>query len=108
MNRVFLSTAIAVASHAAIAAEGPVDRALKIEFDELAAKATAAIDTVLALEQRARDNGESLHPNLIAQRLLVQSTMDGAGEALRANDSKALRDHLARVRAQIERLYRML
>jgi hypothetical protein len=85
-----------------------VDRKLQNEFDELAAKASAVIETVNAMEQRARDNGQSLHPDLIEQRALVQSSMDRAGEALRSKDMPALRERLTRARGHIERLNKML
>ena len=89
-------------------AETPAEHQLKLEFDELAAKATAAIEMVNGMEERARDAGSTLNPDLIAQRILIQSTMDEAQESLRAKDMDALRERLKRVRGHIEKLYRML
>jgi hypothetical protein len=85
-----------------------VDRKLQNEFDDLSAKASALIETVNAMEQRAKDLGQSLHPDLIAQRTLVQSSIDRAGEALQAKDMPALRERLTRARGHIERLNKML
>jgi hypothetical protein len=108
MIRIAILVAMAVFSCAAIAADRPVDRSLQLEFDELAAKATAAIDAVDAMEKRAQADGQSLHPNLIAQRALVQSSMDNAEKALRANDTDRLRERLKRARGNIDRLSKML
>jgi hypothetical protein len=108
MNRLAALVPIAAVSSCAMSAGTPVDRSLKIEFDELAAKATAVIDTVNALEERARADGQSLHPNIIARRALVQSSMDDAERALRANDMAGLGERLRRARGHIDRLYRML
>jgi hypothetical protein len=108
MKRLGILLALAALSLAAIAAGRPVDRRLKVEFDELAAKAAAIIDSVNALEDRARADGQSLHPDLIARRALVRSSMDEADKALRANDADALRERLKRARGHIERLNRML
>jgi len=107
MNRVFVPIAMAALSCAANGADQPADHRLKLEFDELSAKATAGIGTVNFMERRANEDGLSLHPNLIAQRALVQSSMDDAQEALRANDMDALRTRLDRARGIIDRLYRM-
>lgn len=107
MKRVLVPAAIVALAGGASAADTSAEHKLKIEFDELAAKATAAIDTVNSMEERAKANGQSLHPALVAQRILVQSSMDDAEEALRAKDMEALRERLKRARAQIERLYNM-
>jgi hypothetical protein len=108
VNRWAVPAAVVVFSFAAVAADSSTDRQLKVEFDELASKATAAIDTVNAMEQRARADGQTLSPSLTAQRVLIQSGMDQAEEALRARDMVQLRDRLKRVRGYIERLYQML
>jgi hypothetical protein len=83
-------------------------KSMQAEFDELAARATAAIDTVNSMEDRARADGFSLHPDLIAQRSLVQSSMNSAEEALREKDFSRLRERLKRARGHIDRLYKML
>ena len=83
------------------------DEKLKIEFDELAAKATAGIETANGMEQRAKAGGLSLHPNLLTQRILVQTAMESAQESLRAGDMVMLQTRLKRARATIERLYKM-
>jgi hypothetical protein len=98
--------AMVVVSGAAIAADTP-DRQLKAEFDELTAKATAAISTVNDMEKRARASGQSLHPSILAQRVLIQSGMDQAEEALRAKNMDDLEDLLKRVRGYIDKLYKM-
>jgi hypothetical protein len=108
MNRLVVLLAMAALAGAAIAADRPVDRRLKREFDELSAKATAIIDTVNAMEERARADGQSLHPDLVARRALVQSSMDEAEKALRADDADALRERLKRARGHIEKLNKML
>ncbi len=106
MNRSAVPAVMVAVACTAAAAETP-EHLLKIEFDELAAKATAAIETVNGMEQRAKANGQELHPGLIAQRILVQTAMDDAEEALRAKDFDELRERLKRARAHIERLYSM-
>jgi hypothetical protein len=93
---------------ALIAFAQDVDRDLKLEFDDLSAKASAIVETVNAMEQKAKDNGESLHPNILEQRALVQSSIARAEEALRAKDRPALRERLTRARGHIERLNKML
>ena len=112
MNGLVVPAAIAVVACATVTAdapaETPAEHQLKLEFDELAAKATAAIEMVNGMEERARDAGSTLNPDLIAQRILIQSTMDEAQESLRAKDMDALRERLKRVRGHIEKLYRML
>lgn len=108
MSRIAILVTTALVSHAAIAADGDIDRRLKLEFDQLAAKATAIIYTVNWMEERARGDGQSLHPDLIARRILVQSSMDDAERALRANDMAGLGEMLKRARGHIDRLYRML
>jgi hypothetical protein len=108
MKRLAVVLAMAVSCQSAIAAGGPVDRQFKIEFDELAARASAVIDTLQAMEARARAAGYSLHPNLVAQRVLVESSMDSAEKALCTNDIEQLGERLKRARALIDRLYRML
>jgi hypothetical protein len=108
MNRLGVVLAMAAFSLAAIAAGKAVDGRQKAEFDELVAKASAVIDTVNAMEDRARAAGQSLHPDLIARRALVQSSMDDAQKALDANDGDLLKERLKRARGHIERLNRML
>jgi hypothetical protein len=85
-----------------------VDQALKLEFDDLAAQAGALVETVNAMEQRAKDMGESLHPDLVERRALVQTSIDVAAEALRAKNMPALRERLTRARGHIERLKKMI
>jgi hypothetical protein len=97
-----------VLASTANATEKPTEHQLKIEFDELAAKASAAIDTVNGMEQRARDDGQTLHSSLLIQRNLVQSTMDEAQESLSAKKLDQLQERLKRARAHIDRLYRMI
>jgi hypothetical protein len=108
VNGIAVPAAIAVVACASVTAETPAEHKLKLEFDELAAKATAAVEMVNGMEERARDAGSMLNPDLIAQRILIQSTMDEAQESLRAKDMDALREQLKRVRGHIEKLYRML
>jgi hypothetical protein len=91
----------------AVAGQPPGEEKLKLEFDELAAKATAGIETVNGMEQRAKAEGHTLHPNLIAQRILVQTAMESAQESLRAGDLTKLQSRLKSARASIERLYSM-
>lgn len=86
----------------------PVDSRLKLEFDHLSARASAGIDTVNSMQERARASGETLHPDLLVQRNLVQSSMDAAQEALRASDNARLRERLKRARVHIDRLYTMI
>jgi hypothetical protein len=85
-----------------------VDRDLRLALDDLSAKASALVETVNALEQKAKDNGQTLHPDLIEQRALVQSSIIRAEEALRDKDNTALRERLTRARGHIERLGKML
>ena len=106
MNWLAIPVVMAVASSAAVAADTP-DRQLRAEFDELTAKATAAISTVNDMEMRARANGQSLHPSILAQRVLIQTGMDQAQEALRAKNMDDLEDLLKRVRGYIDKLYKM-
>jgi hypothetical protein len=102
------SAALLLPAIALVAYAQDVDRKLQNEFDELAAKASAVVETVNAMERRARDNGQSLHPDLIEQRALVRSSIDRAEEALRGKDMPALRERLIRARGHIERLNKML
>lgn len=108
MRRLSVVLAMAAFSLALIAADKPVDHRQKVEFDELAAKASAVIDTVNAMEDRARADGQSLHPDVVARRALVQSSMEDAQKALDANDGDLLKERLKRARGHIERLNRML
>ncbi len=99
---------VLVPALAMVARADVVDRSLKIEFDELSAKAAAAVDTVNAMEQRAKDAGNSLTPDLLTLRALVRSAMDDAGKALRDGDANELRKCLDRARGLIDRLYKTL
>jgi tRNA U34 5-carboxymethylaminomethyl modifying GTPase MnmE/TrmE len=84
------------------------ERSLKLEFDDLAAKAAALIQTVNEMEQHARENGQTLSPDLLEHRALVQSSIDRAAEALQTKDLRLLRERLNRARGQIERLRKMV
>lgn len=95
----FLIPAVAIVMQAA-----SVPQKLKIEYDELAAKAGAITETVNAMEDRAKAAGHSLNSNLIAQRTLVRSSMDDATDALKKDDAPRLKECLDRARAIIERL----
>jgi hypothetical protein len=85
-----------------------VEKGLKVDFENLAARAEAAIETVNAMEERARAAGEALHPALLEQRNLVRASMDAAEESLRASDNAGLRERLKRARAHIDKLYTMI
>ena len=93
---------------AILAGAQDTERSLRLEFDNVSAKASAIIETVNAMEQRAKELGQSLHPGLIEQRALVQSSIDRAQEALDAKDMARLRERLTRARGLIERLNKML
>lgn len=88
-------------------AEG-VDRDLKLEFDDLSAKASAMIETVNTFEQQAKDKGETLHSDIAEQRALVQTSIARAEAALRDKNNTELRERLTRARGHIERLSKML
>lgn len=85
-----------------------VDHDLKLEFDDLSAKASAIVATVNDMEQKAKDNGQSLHPDILEQRALVQTSIARAEEALRDKNITQLRERLTRARGQLERLNKML
>jgi hypothetical protein len=91
-----------------VAAAEDIDRKLKLEFDELSARTTAAVETVNSMEIRAKESGYSLNPDILAQRELLVSTMESAGEALRAKDAELLRKRLDRARGLVDRLFKML
>ncbi|HKD04316.1 MAG TPA: hypothetical protein VKB79_00315 [Bryobacteraceae bacterium] len=85
-----------------------VDRKLQSEFDDLSAKAAAMIETVNAMEQRARDNGDLINPAILERRALLQSSIQRAEDALRDKDMGALREQLVRARGHLDKLSRMI
>jgi hypothetical protein len=90
------------------AAAQQVDRKLQNEFDELSSKAAAMIETVNAMEQRARDNGDLINPAILERRAILQNSIHRAEEAVRSGDSQALREQLARARGHLDKLSRMV
>ena len=87
------------------AADKP-ERRLRVEFDELAARATAILEVVHDAELNLADRGLSLHPDILAARNSVEGAMDDAEKALFAKDWRALKPRLDRARACIEQLNR--
>jgi hypothetical protein len=90
------------------AAAQQVDRKLQNEFDEVSSKAEAIIETVNAMEQRARDNGDLINPGILERRALLQSSIRRAEEALRSGDAQTLREQLVRARGHLEKLSHMI
>ncbi len=85
-----------------------IDREPQNEFDELSSKAAAMVETVNALEQRARDNGDLINPGILERRALLQNSIHRAEEALRSGDAQGLREQLVRARGHLDKLSRMI
>lgn len=84
------------------------ERHLRQQYDDLAARASAMIDLVDNKQADLRQQGLTLHPDIVTARNSLESSMGRATEALNREDWKDLRRNLDRARGWIDRLQRQL
>ena len=73
-----------------------VDVELQTRMQELTARAVAAIETLDGLSRRLRRQGLTLRPEVVTQRVRLETSLDDAEAALKENREKDARRALAR------------
>lgn len=84
------------------------ERHLRVEYDDTAARASALIEMVDNMQADLRQQGLTLHPEIVTARNSLQAAMERATEALDRQDWNDLRKSLDRARAWIDKLRRQL
>jgi hypothetical protein len=84
------------------------ERHLQVEYDNVAARASAILDLVDHLESDLRQQGLALNPEIATSRNGLTAAMNNASGALERKDWSELRKSLDRARGWIDRLRRQL
>jgi hypothetical protein len=84
------------------------ERRLNVEYDNVAARASALLELVDHLDAGLRQQGLALNPEIAASRNGLTAAMTSASEALERRDWNELRKSLDRARGWIDRLQRQL
>ena len=84
------------------------ERHLRVEYDNVAAQASALIETVDNIQAELRKQGLTLHPEIVSSRNSLQAAMERATDALDRQDWDDLSKNLNRARGWIDRLRRQL
>lgn len=92
----------------ALAVQGGVDPELKGEFNDLAARATAAFEVVHNLEARLKSEGLTVHPDIRGRKVRVEMALDDAEEAIREGRTGDARKWLKRADGHLDRLEKAL
>jgi hypothetical protein len=72
------------------------DVELQTRMQELTARAVAALETLDGLDRRLRRQGLTLRPEIVTQRVRLESALDDAEAALKDNRDKEARRALTR------------
>lgn len=100
--------AVVLSCVALLQASTDKERHLRLEFDDVAAHATALIQVVDEMEASFQQQGLTLHPDIASARDHLVVTMDAASRAMEKHDWNHLRKCLDRARGWIEQLRRKL
>jgi hypothetical protein len=84
------------------------ERRLRVEYDDMAAQASALIEVVDNMQADLRRQGLTLHPEIVTARNSLQAAMERATEALDRQDWPELRKSLDRAHGWIDRLHRQI
>jgi outer membrane murein-binding lipoprotein Lpp len=99
-----MKPAIGAVVLAGIALAGEPDlRGAKRRFMFVSTRAIANFRAVDSIEQRLRDRGLVLHPQLIALRLRIEAALDETDAALKASDLAGAGEAMARAEALLDR-----
>ena len=88
----------------ALAADTKEARALKVDFQNLTARAVSMTNAVDAMDRRLRAQGLALRSDISAARTRMELTMDESEEALKAGRLKDARRAMKRADGAIEKL----
>jgi hypothetical protein len=100
--------AVLILSAGLLSAAAESERRLRLDLAHVNGRAAALLSTVRLLEDSLRPQGLSLHPDIVRERLLLESELDEAAEALRDRDLPELADRIARARGRLDVLRRKL
>lgn len=84
------------------------ERRLQVEYDNVAARASAMLELVDHMEADLRQQGLALNPEIATSRNGLTAAMNSASSALEQKDWNELRKSLDRARGWIDRLRRQL
>jgi hypothetical protein len=84
------------------------ERRLQVEYDNVAARASAMLELVDHLEANLRQQELALNPEIATARNGLTAAMNSASAALERKDWNELRKSLDRARGWIDRLRRQL
>jgi hypothetical protein len=84
------------------------ERRLQVEYDNVAARASAILELVDHMEAGLRQQGLALNPEIATSRNGLTAAMNSASGALEQKDWNELRKSLDRARGWIDRLRRQL
>jgi hypothetical protein len=84
------------------------ERRLRMEYDDVAARASALIELVDQLEAGLHQQGLALNPEIATVRNSLAAAMNSASGALERRDWNELHKSLDRARGWIDRLRRQL
>ena len=84
------------------------ERRLQVEYDNVAARASAMLELVDHMEADLRQQGLALNPEIATSRNGLTASMNSAAGALERKNWNELRKSLDRARGWIDRLKRQL
>jgi hypothetical protein len=93
---------------ALLPASSAKERRLQVEYDNVAARASALLDLVDHLEADLHQRGLALNPEIATTRNSLTAAMNSASGALERRDWTELHKSLDRARGWIDRLQRQL
>ena len=80
----------------------------KLRFGHVATKAVANFRSADSIEERLRADGMTLHPQLVALRLRIESALDEIEEAIGKGELAAANETLVRASALVDRFARQI
>jgi len=92
----------------ATSVQGAPESEIKLRFGQVATRAVANFRSADSIEGRLNAQGMTLHPQLIALRLRIESALDETEGDIRKGDLEAATEALTRASALVERYVRIL
>jgi len=84
------------------------ERRLLVEFDDVSARASTLVETIDNMQTDLRQQGLTLHPEIVSARNSLVAAINSAAAALDRRDWAQLHKSLDRARGWIDRLHRQL
>jgi ElaB/YqjD/DUF883 family membrane-anchored ribosome-binding protein len=103
----FLALALVVIG--SLAAQGTaVEKEARLRFGQVATRAVAHFRAADSIEAGLREDGATLHPQLIELRLRIEAALDETQAAMDKGDFKAAKESIERAEALLDRFARRL